>query len=289
MSINSAGKPWPQTLAHDDLEWPTDDQRVLVPFHEAVNLTETGLLGGSIAFGTGGELYLLHTVDPEAMPNRGAIREHSKLKLNVREEFDVPVIDTEREYSSGVLDSFVRSHSITTTVVDEAESSFFTHVGERERVAKDCHTVIGTGMNDFESPSSILVPVASGPHSGLATKVAQSIAKAYDCWMELFHVISEDASTEQADDASDLLDAYEYRLDDSVDIDHHVYRATDTADAIVEHSGYHSLTILGAPQKGKLRRFLFGSTTDEVKDNIDHGPVLTAYRNLSESKISRWL
>lgn len=284
MSINSEEQPWPQTLTHEDLEWPSSDQRVLVPFHEAVNLSETGSLGGSIAFGSEGELYLLHAVDGD-VDSIDQSRKISGLQLDIQEEFDVPVTNTVREYSPGVLDSVIESHSITTTVIDEDEEVFSSHA--RANGAKNCHTLVGTGMDAFEAPSSILVPVASGPHSGLATKIAQSIAKAYDCWLELFHVIPEDATEEAEDDAYGLLDAYEYRLDDDVEVDHHVYEATDPAEVIIEHSDYHSATIMGAPGKGKLRRFIFGSTTDDVTDNVDHGPVLTARRRTQNSAFSR--
>ncbi|MFC7194261.1 universal stress protein [Halosimplex aquaticum] len=143
-------------------------------------------------------------------------------------------------------------------------------------------------MEAFESPSSILVPVARGPHSGLATRIAEAIARAYDCWMELFHVVPEDAPSEAERDADELLDAYQYRLDDDVDVDTHVLRASDPAEAIIEHSGYHSMTVLGAPEKGTLRRFLFGSTTDEVTQNTDAKPILTAHRNSADSFVSRW-
>lgn len=260
-----------------------------MPFHEVVNLSETGSLGGSIAFGSEGELYLLHAIDADESDSTDSIRKQSELKLEIREQFDVPVVDAVQEYSPDVLESFVRSHSITTTVIDEDEETFFSRGESGEPVAANCHTLVGTGMDQFESPTSILVPVASGPHSGLATKIAQSIARAYGCWLELFHVIPEDPSDDVRDDANRLLDAYEHRLDESVEIDHHVYEAADPAEAIIEHSEYHNLTILGAPQKGKLRRFIFGSTTDEVKHNVGHGPVLTAHRNVEGSTFSRWL
>lgn len=286
MSINSDGQPWPQTLSHDDLEWPSSDQRVLVPFHEAVNLSETGALGGSIAFGADGELYLLHATDADDVDGIDASRERSGLKLDIQDEFDVPVTDCVREYSPGILDSAIESHSITTTVIDEDEEVYSE---SRASAAKNCHTLVGTGMNSFDSPSSILVPVASGPHSGLATKIAQSIARAYDCWLELFHVVPENASQREKNDAKALLEAYEHRLDDDVEIDHLVYEAGESAEAIIEHSEYHSVTIMGAPQKGKLRRFIFGSTTDHVTDNVGHGPVLTARRRTQNSALSRWL
>ncbi|WP_232700706.1 universal stress protein [Halobacterium wangiae] len=289
MSINSDDRPWPQALGHEDLEWPSEDQRVLVPFREAVNQAETSMLGASIAFGSDGDLYLLHAVDPGETADSSAIRHDAELKMEIRDEFPVPVVQAEKPYSSRLLDSFVASRSITATVVDREETSFFSLGRDEKTVAKDCHTVVGTRMDRFDSPSSILVPVAKGPHSGLATRVAEAIARSYDCWVELFHVIAEDAPEREAADADRLLDAYEYRMADDVRVDHHVTRAPDPAEKIIEHSQYHDTTILGAPEKGKLRRFLFGYTTDEVKENPEAGPILTAHRNTNDSVLSRWI
>lgn len=287
MSINSDDRPWPQAIAHDDLDWPAGGQRVLVPFHEGVHESEAGVLAGAVAFGADGELYILYAVDDEDVQSPDAIRDRSELKREVGEAFDVPITDVVEAHDDGVLPSFVRSHDVTTTVVDEAETGFF--AGSGNAVAGDCHTVVGTGLDSYESPASILVPVAKGPHSGLAVKVAEAIAAATDSWLELFHVVPEDAGESEQSDAADLLDAYEYRVDDGVEVDHLIETAADPADAIIEHADYHSLTILGAPQKGKLRRFLFGSTTDEVRANVAHGPVLTVHRNGVDSTLSRWV
>ena len=289
MSINPDDRPWPQPLGHEDLNWPPEDQRVLVPFCEAVNRTETSLLGASITFGTDGELYLLHAVEPGEAAGADELRHEAELKMDIRDEFSVPVVQSEEAYSSGLLDSFVDSHSITATVVDREEKSFFSRGRDGETVAKGCHSVVGTRLDTFDSPSSILVPVAKGPHSGLATRIAEAIARAYGCWIELFHVVPEDAPERDEADADRLLDVYAYRLDDDVKVDHHVTRAPDPADEIIEHSHYHDMTILGAPEKGKLRRFLFGYTTDEVKRSPETGPILTAHRNTNNSVLSRWL
>ncbi|MHB9285681.1 universal stress protein [Halobacteriales archaeon Cl-PHB] len=287
MSINSGDRPWPRTLAHEDLEWPTEDHRVLVPFHEAVNLTETGVLGASVTFGTDGELYLLHAVDDaDVRPER--IHEHARLRREIVDRFDVPVIQETEPFADDLLDDVVSSHGITTTVVDQAEESFFPSGRPNDGLSTDSHTLVGTGMGRFDAPASILVPVAKGPHSGLAVRIAGAIARAYDCWLELFHVIPEDAPEATERDAEGLLDAYAYRLAEDVEADYHVLRAPDPATAISEHAGYHSLTILGAPEKGKLRRLLFGSTTDEVTRNADAKPILTAHRSSAESFVSRW-
>jgi len=289
MQVNSEDRPWPQPLDHEDLEWPPEDQRILVPFHEAVNVTESSLLGASIAFGSDGTLYLLHSVDPSVRPRTDDIRQDAGAKLTVTEEFEVPVVQRREDHSRNVLQTFVDSHDITSVLLDNAEDSFFSRTGPDQAEGLDCHTVVGTGMDAFEPPASILVPVASGPHSGLATRIAEAVASAYDCWIELFHVLPEDAPEERESDAGALLDTYSGRIDDSVEVDTHVVRQSETADAIVEHSEYHDLTILGAPEKGKLRRFLFGSTTDDVMNSSETKPILTAHRKGTETLLSRWV
>ncbi|MCG1002914.1 MULTISPECIES: universal stress protein [Halobacterium] len=289
MSINSEDRPWPQVLDHDGVDWPSDEQRVLVPFCEAANRTETSRLGASIAFGSDGELYLLHAIAGGDSVNGDELRHEAELELELREEFSVPVTQFESEFSKGVLDSFVDAHSITATVVDREEREFFARGRDEQTVASGCHTVVGTRMDDFESPSSILVPVAKGPHSGLATRIAEAIARATGCWIEVFHVVGEDATEQEKGDADALLDAYEHRLGDDVDVDHHVVEAAEPADEIIEHASYHDVTVLGAPEKGRLRRFLFGSTTDDVERDGESGPVLTVHRDTDESVLSRWV
>ncbi|MCD2202623.1 universal stress protein [Halobacterium sp. KA-6] len=289
MSINSGDRPWPQVLDHEGVDWPADEQRILVPFCEAANRTETSLLGASITFGSDGELYILHATEAGGLADANELRDEAELKLAVREEFDIPVAQFEDDFSNRVLDTFVDSHSITATVVDREERGFFSRGRDEQTVASGCHNVVGTRMDTFESPSSILVPVAKGPHSGLATRIAEAIARASGCWIELFHVVDEDASEAERGDADALLDAYEHRLGDDVEVDHHVVEAAEPADEIIEHAGYHDVTVLGAPEKGRLRRFLFGSTTDEVEQDGESGPVLTVHRDTDESVFSRWL
>lgn len=286
MQVNSAEYPWPQTLDHEDVEWPSEDQRLLVPFREAVNVTETSLLGASIAFGTDGTLYLLHAVEPSDMTSTDIIRHNAGIKLTVKDQFDVPIVQQRADYSRDLVDSFVATHDITTVLIDNEENS--SRIGTDQTDGLDCHTVVGTGMDAFASPASILVPVARGPHSCLATRIAEAIAIAYDCRIELFHVIPEDASDELHRDATKLLETYSSRVEESVEVDHHVLREPDPADAIIEHADYHDLTVLGAPEKGKLRRFLFGSTADDVMNSSDTKPILTAHRQGTESMISRW-
>jgi len=287
MSVNSDGCPWPQPLDHRDMEWPAEEQRVLVPFREGVNRTETSLLGGSIAFGTDGKLYLLHAVEGDATTDPDTIRNDAKAKMAVKQAFQIPVVQRREAFSPDCLGSFVETHAITSVLVDDEERSFFAQ-GDDETADLDCHTLVGTRMDNFESPETVLVPVDRGPHSGIATRVAEAVATAYDSRIELFHVAPENATDKQQDDATKLLDAYSYRIDDAIEVTYHVAHGDEPAQSIIDQSERHDLTVLGAPEKGKLRRFLFGSTADSVVENGGTKPILVAHRNGTDSLLSRW-
>lgn len=137
------------------------------------------------------------------------------------------------------------------------------------------------------TPSAYSFPL-HGPHSGLAVRIAESVAKADYCWIELFHVLPENATDEAETDAEELLGAYVQPLSDEVDVDCRIARADDLAQEIIENTNYHNLTVLGTPEKGKLRRFVFGSTTDTVTAKTRSDPVLVAHRDVRESLLARW-
>lgn len=41
--------------------------------------------------------------------------------------------------------------------------------------------------------------------------------------------------------------------------------ADDVANVIIDQSEYYPLTVLGAPTKGRLRQFVFGSTAQDIR------------------------
>lgn len=282
MSINPDDRPWPRQVAHEDADWPTEDQRVLIPFREQVNAVEAGSLAAGITVGVDGKLYVLQAVEDDSLDPE-AIHKESRLMRDLSESFDVPTIQHETHDRRGAIADFVRQHDITTTVLDQAEK----FGGPTDR-HPDCHTVVGTGLEHFESPSSILVPVAKGPHSGLAVKIAAALARAHDAWLELLHVVPADASDSVESDVRGLLDSYSHRVD-GASADCLVEHNNDVTGAIAKQASYHDLTVLGAPQKGRLRRWLFGSTTDTVCEDVQNGPVLTVERKGEGGYLSDWL
>lgn len=151
----------------------------------------------------------------------------------------------------------------------------------------DCDVVVTGGAVDLATTSSVLVPVAEGPHSGLAVDVSRALARAAGAWVELLHVVPSDADENRRRRGECVLAASEERLDGFDDASTWLLEAADPVDAIVEQSRYYDLTVIGAPRKGRLRRFVSGSTAREIRSGAN-GDVLTVRRNREGSWLARW-
>ncbi|WP_256403214.1 universal stress protein [Halorubrum salinum] len=156
-------------------------------------------------------------------------------------------------------------------------------------------------FNRGDRVASILVAVGPGPHSGATVDFARSVAEAADAWLDLFHVVPEDAPTSESDESvprdadpaadtageattdtttsdddpatgdgpttgDDLLSAACDRVDDFERVDRWLVEDQRAADAIVEQSPYYDLVVVGETTTGTVGRFVFGSTTDAVVD-----------------------
>lgn len=149
-----------------------------------------------------------------------------------------------------------------------------------------CDVVVAARAGQLDAVTAILVGVAGGPHSGLAVETARRLAEAHGAEIDLLYV---DDGSSDADPGGDVLDAAADRLGDFEAYDTWRLEADDAAEAIVEQSQYYSLTVLGAPQKGRLRRFVFGSTTDSVAREAE-SPVLAVRSPAAQSGwLERWL
>ncbi|MFB6101431.1 MAG: universal stress protein [Haloplanus sp.] len=183
-----------------------------------------------------------------------------------------------RNVAAGVL-QVVRTNDIDTLVLPSGSDSRRLRKGITERIAvhAECDVVVVNGQPGYEEVPSILLPVAGGPHSGLAADLAQTIAADCDAWVDVLHVVDEDPSERRRDVANDLVDDISHRIDRLETTTTWVLEADDIAEAIIEQSSYYGLTIIGAPTKGRLRQFVFGSTNQAVRTNA--GSVVLSVRN----------
>lgn len=116
-----------------------------------------------------------------------------------------------------------------------------------------------------ESVSSILVPVGGGPYSGLALTAASVLADVHDAWIDVYHVVDPAASSASRRRAEEYVESCVEYLGNFDRVDTWIHESADVSDAIIEQTKYYDVTLLGSPTKGRLRRFLFGSTTDDVR------------------------
>ena len=192
------------------------------------------------------------------------------------------VVQTRFEHTDDRTDAVItvaRNHDTRLLVFDEhaPESLVAPIAGDvTDRISDRIHCDAVTVERVRPSPTaSVLVPIAGGKHSGLSVAVASAIARRTDAVLELFHVAEPDETTEQVDELFE--DAAE-RVHDDVDVDTWTLEREDVADAIVEQSNHYDLTVVGEPTRGRLRRFVFGSITDDVSEGA-HNSVLVSRRS----------
>jgi nucleotide-binding universal stress UspA family protein len=172
------------------------------------------------------------------------------------------------------------ANNIDTLVVpgDSMKGRLRRSLPERIALRAECDIVTVNGRYGYEQVPSILLAVAGGPHSGLATDMAQYIATDCDSWIDILYVIDEDASEHQRQEAESYVETISQRIGRPESTTTWVLEAEDVANAIIEQSAYYGLTILGSPSKGRLQRFISGSTSETIRDNAESA-VLSAWSN----------
>ena len=113
--------------------------------------------------------------------------------------------------------------------------------------------------------TSILVPVAGGPHGELAVELAGTIASQHEAVVQLLYIQQPSASESAQDDAAVLLEEASSRLEDlDIRVEATVLRSEHVAGTITDETADHDLTILGATREPFLRRMLVGSVAEGV-------------------------
>lgn len=142
-----------------------------------------------------------------------------------------------------------------------------------------CDVIVVSGPGSLEDARTILVPIADGPHSGLAVEAAVALESARDVWIDVLHIVPPSSSEEDTELADRLLGDALGKFG-SERVDDWLLEADNVAETIIEESTHYDLTIMGTPGRNRLKRFLFGSTTDTVISRSPV-PVVVAWRNRS--------
>ncbi|MFC6826844.1 universal stress protein [Halopelagius fulvigenes] len=173
------------------------------------------------------------------------------------------------------------------TVVDARRSRSRFSESDDIGVGTDCTVVTVETVKGIDSVSSLLVPVAAGPHVDAVVDVSRALAAATDSWLDIFYVV-EDAES-PSDDVETLLAYCADRLGTFENYDEWVFEASDPAEAIVEQSQYYDLTVLGTAQKGLLRKYVSGSTADEVRNAAENVVLTVSAEDVTTSRVEQWI
>lgn len=127
----------------------------------------------------------------------------------------------------------------------------------------------GPGAN--QAITSILVPVAGGPHSEAAVALADNIASELGASLTLLTIIAE-ASTDAAERAaSERLDEYTDIVAGSA-VETAVVSSDDVVATIVQESDSHELLVIGASERSLFKQ-LFGGSLPNKLGRETHAPI----------------
>lgn len=263
---------------------------------EVPAITDQIRIATSLARTTGAAL---HVINPVSVPDRIPMEFRHRVADDDEELLDWSLQQTSalmahlegnllsgRSLVNEVLRT-VDTHGVDTLVLPGRSPGGFLRRDVTERIAThaDCDVLVVNGQSGYDSVASILLPVAGGPHSGLAADAARHIAEESGAWIDVLHVVEEDASQRERDAADELVDAAYNRIARSGKTSKWVLDADDVEAAIIEQSQYYGLTVIGAPTKGRLRRFVYGSTSRSVRENA-RSVVLSARNNTSAPRLT---
>ncbi|WP_290810473.1 universal stress protein [Halovivax sp.] len=147
----------------------------------------------------------------------------------------------------------------------------------------DCDVLVKRIDRERGDVSSVLVPVAGGPHTELAAETAGAIARGRGATVELATVVSPDADEAAVDDARAMLTRTSPTLGAVETVTETVLRGDDVVETIVERAADHDATVLGAGGGGLFHRVLVENVPERVAREVD-GAVVMVKRPESVSR-----
>lgn len=194
---------------------------------------------------------------------------------------------------SSVIQNLVNRFGITTVFI---EGGLGNGLGDRlgidgvdgPAIKGVCDTIFVSRFASVFPLESVLVPVARGPHSGLAIQVGLAIAKRRGIPLELLHVY--EPTSEQARLAGEeVLELSQAHVSDYEAVETTLVGSDRRKEKIIEYSKGYDLTVFGAPREGLLRQYLAGSIPEDSSE-LANGIVLTTHKGGAETSwLDRWI
>jgi nucleotide-binding universal stress UspA family protein len=181
-----------------------------------------------------------------------------------------------------VLRDIVSTHDIATVITERTSGSAIesltgTEAYDLPRYGEGCDIIFVTRFEERDPIESIVVPIARGPHAGLAIGTGLALARQNGASLDILHV-DDPANADGRTSAEALLDTAQAFLEDYEDVRTVTQEASDVDRAIVEYTRPFDLTVLGAPREGLLQQFIFDTIPDEVGVNST-GTIFTTRRS----------
>ncbi|MFB6302495.1 MAG: amino acid permease [Haloferacaceae archaeon] len=277
---------------------PTErEYQILVPIADPDHVEQIVRTAGDIAADRNGEILVLSVVSlpeqtplSEGKPYAEARHEIIRRAMEVdvgRDDADVPIDGLVRVGHH--VDEAIR-HTVTQHGSDAVLMGWRGRGGRRRDVVlgstvdtvvreADCDVLVERiDGDDGREPSSILLPVAGGPHARYAAEVTRAIAHTTGATVTVQRVVAVGADERQHELAAASIEEAAAILDD-VAHERRVVENDDVTGAIVDASAEHDLTIIGATREGIVQKLVFGAVPETV-GRAAAGTVIMAKRNL---------
>ena len=269
--------------------------QIVVPIANPRNAPQLMRTATTLAAENDGEVLVMSAVTvPDQTPlSRGRERADEKRDvldraMELAEENDVPVSGTIRigHHAADAIVNTVAQHDSDAVLLGwGGERS-----GRRDVVLgstvdqvvadADCDVYVEKiGMEDEPDIDSILLPTAGGPHAELAAETAAALARGTGATVRAAYVINPDASEEEYAQARSLLATATEAFEAGGVVETDLLESGDVVGALVDESGDHDLTVIGATREGVLQQFLFGTIPETVGERAPT-TVLMTRRNL---------
>ncbi|MEX2400481.1 MAG: amino acid permease [Rhodothermales bacterium] len=279
------------------------EERILVAISNPAHIARLMRTGMAVARDRGGQLLVMSAVIvPDQTPlseGRGQVSEQRKLleeAIGFAEGSGLTVTGTIRiahRVADAVLNT-IDQHDCDAVIV-----------GWRGETHHRRDIILGSNLDDIldfapcdvlverigeqaaAEVSSILVPVAGGPHSDLSVAVARSMARETGARVVLYRVLrpgDEEPASREALEA--FKDAF---VEVGIDVELRLEASDNVEDALVAATEKVDLTVLGATREPLISRLVAGDLPEAIARR-GSGMIIMARRNIpGRSRIRRWL
>lgn len=236
---------------------------------------------------------------PHSMPQPKREAEHQLARFirDFKQQCDEPLpinrvmkVGRNRDH---MLKTIVQSYQIDTVITeDHPRTGLRSMLGikavDEKAIGEKCDTLIATRTDCPDEFDSILVPIARGPHSGLAIDTGLALARQNDASLDLLHVFRQ-GDDEAEQQGKEVLERGLDRASGFESVETTLRAAEEVPAAVNETSQSYEVVVLGAPREGLIQQFALGTIPDSVSASTDGTVVIAHHGGAEESRLDRWL